>query len=138
MELNAFLYLLLDALFGIAIGGVESFIAAKSAATCADFAVTIGTAETRVDADFLHASAELLRKVVVVTVETPIIAPREKHGLFFCHKTHKTIKTFCCVWRLRNRVAAGKQPVSVLSFAKTRCVFCKFCMFCDNYLFGLV
>ena len=77
MEFNAFFNLLLNAFLWLAIGGIESGIAAKSTSSRADFAVTIGTTESRINADFLHTPSELLREVVTVTVESPIIAPRE-------------------------------------------------------------
>ena len=81
MKLNTFLNLLLNALFWPTIRRVEGLIAAKSATTCADFAIAIRAAEARVDADFLHTPAKLLREVVAVAVETPIVAPRKGHGL---------------------------------------------------------
>ena len=81
MEFNAFFNLLLDAFLGLAIGGVESGIAAKSTTPCADFAITIGTAEACIDTNFLHTTTELLREVVAVTIESPLVAPREVHGL---------------------------------------------------------
>ena len=81
MELNAFLDLLLDGLFWPTIGWVESLIAAKGTATRADFPVTIRTTEARVDADFLHTSAKLLREVVAVAVESSVVTPRVCHGL---------------------------------------------------------
>jgi hypothetical protein len=81
MKLNTFLNLLLNALFCPTIRRIEGLIAAKSTATRADFPVTIRTTETRVDADFLHTPTKLLREVVAVAVETPIVAPRRGHGL---------------------------------------------------------
>jgi hypothetical protein len=81
MKLNTFLNLLLNALFWSTIRRVEGLIAAKSATTCADFAVAIRATEARINADFLHATAELLREVVAVAIETPIVAPRKGHGL---------------------------------------------------------
>ena len=81
MELNAFLNLLPDAFFGLALGGIEGGIAAKSTSARTDFAVAVGATEARVDADFLHAPAELLREVVAVTVETAVITPKVGHGL---------------------------------------------------------
>ena len=95
MKLDAFLNLLLDGLLRPAIRWVESLVAAKSTAARADFPIAIGTTEARIDADFLHTPTELLREVVAVAVETPVVAPREKHIVFFCHKTSKTNKT---VW----------------------------------------
>ena len=77
----SFLNLLLDGLLGPTIRWVESLVAAKGTATCADFAIAIRTAEARIDADFLHTPTKLLREVVAVAVETPIVAPRKGHGL---------------------------------------------------------
>ena len=76
MEFNAFFNLLADAFLGLAVGGIESRIAAKGAATCADCPVTVGTTKTCIDADFLHAAPELLREVVTVAVKSSIVAPR--------------------------------------------------------------
>ena len=73
VELDAFLNLLLDALFGPTIRRVESLVAAKRAAARADSSIPIRATEPRVDADFLHASAELLLEVVAVAVETAAI-----------------------------------------------------------------
>ena len=81
MELYAFFDLLSDAFLRLAVGGVESSIAAKSTASRADFSIAIGTTKARVNADFLHPSTKLLREVVVVAVETPIISPGVVHGL---------------------------------------------------------
>ena len=81
MKLNTFLNLLLNALFWPTIRRIEGLIAAKSATTCADFAVAIRATEARINADLLHTPAKLLRKVVAVAVETPIVAPKKGHGL---------------------------------------------------------
>ena len=81
MERYTFLNLLLDGLLGPTIRWVESLVAAKSTATRADFAIAIGTTEARVDADLLHTSPELLREVVAVAVEPPVVAPWIGHGL---------------------------------------------------------
>ena len=83
MELNAFLNLLLDGLLRPTIRWIESLIAAKRTASRADFPISIGAAEARVDADFLHPSAELLREVVAVAVESSIVAPRVNHDILF-------------------------------------------------------
>jgi hypothetical protein len=77
VKLNAFLNLLLDGLLRPTIRRVEGIITAKGAPARADFAIAIGTTETRVDADFLHTPTELLREVVAVAVETPVVAPRK-------------------------------------------------------------
>jgi hypothetical protein len=77
MKFNAFLNLLLDALLWSAIRRIEGLIAAKGTTTCADSPIPIGAAEARVDADFLYTPAELLREVVAVAVETPVVAPWE-------------------------------------------------------------
>ena len=73
MKFYTFLNLLLDRLLGPTIRWVESLVAAKSTSARTDFAVAVGATEARVDADFLHAPAELLREVVAVTVETAAI-----------------------------------------------------------------
>ena len=77
MELYTFLDLLLDGLLWPTIRRIEGLIAAKCAASCTDFPIPIGTTEARVDADFLHTPAKLLREVVAVAVETPFVAPRK-------------------------------------------------------------
>jgi hypothetical protein len=77
VELYAFLNLLLDRLLRPTIRRVEGIVAAKSTASHADFSITIGTTEARVDADFLHTTSELFREVVAVAVETPAVAPWE-------------------------------------------------------------
>ena len=59
VELYAFLDLLTHAFLWLALRRVEGVVATESAASGADGAVTIGTAETRVDADFLYTGAEL-------------------------------------------------------------------------------
>jgi hypothetical protein len=81
MELNAFLDLLLDGLLGLTIGWIESLVAAKRAATCADFPIPVGTAEACVDTDLLHTASELLREVVAVAVESAFVTPGISHGL---------------------------------------------------------
>jgi hypothetical protein len=77
VELYTFLNLLLDRLLGPTIRRIESVIAAKSTSPCADFPIAVGATEARVDADFLHTPSELLREVVAVAVETPVVAPRK-------------------------------------------------------------
>ena len=81
MKFYSFLNLLLDRFLGPTIRWVESLVAAKGTAARADFSIAIGTTEARVDADFLHTSPELLREVVAVAVEPPVVAPRIGHGL---------------------------------------------------------
>jgi hypothetical protein len=81
VKLDAFLNLLLDGLLRPTIRRVESVITAKSASPRADFPIAVGTTEARVDADFLHTPTELLREVVAVAVESPVVAPRKGHGL---------------------------------------------------------
>ena len=73
VELYTFLNLLLDGLFWPTIRRVEGIIAAKSTTSRADFPIPIRATEARVNADFLHAPAKLLREVVAVTVETAAI-----------------------------------------------------------------
>ena len=73
MELNAFFNLLLDGLLGPTIGRIESLVAAKSAASRADSPIPIWATEARINADFLHTSAELLREVVAVAVEAAAV-----------------------------------------------------------------
>ena len=73
MKLNAFLDLLLDGLLRPTIRRVESLVAAKSTSPCADFPIAIGATKACINADFLHTSPELLREVVAVAVETPIV-----------------------------------------------------------------
>jgi hypothetical protein len=80
VKFYAFLYLLFDGLLGTAIGRVEGLVAAEGAASHADFSIPVGTAEVGVDADLLHPSAELLRKIAAVTVETAFVAPGIGHG----------------------------------------------------------
>jgi hypothetical protein len=75
MELNAFLDLLLDGLLGLTIGWVESLVAAKRAASCADFPISVGTTEACIDTNLLHTASELLCEVVAVAVESAFIAP---------------------------------------------------------------
>ena len=75
MKHNALLNLLLDGLLRPTIRRVESLIAAKSTAACADFAIPIGTTEACVDANLLHAAAKLLREIVAITIETSVVAP---------------------------------------------------------------
>ena len=81
VKLYTFLNLLFDGLFWPTIRRVESLVAAKSAPSRADFAIPIRTTEARVNADFLHTPTKLLREVVAVAVESPIVAPRKGHGL---------------------------------------------------------
>jgi hypothetical protein len=81
VELYAFLNLLLDGLLRSTIRRVEGLIAAKSATTRADFPIAIWATEARVDADLLHAPAELLREVVAVAVESAFVSPGISHGL---------------------------------------------------------
>jgi hypothetical protein len=81
VKLNAFLNLLFDGLLWPTIRRVESIITAKSTPSRADFSIAVGTTETRINADFLHAPAKLLFEVVAVTVETPVVTPRIGHGL---------------------------------------------------------
>jgi hypothetical protein len=81
VKLNAFLNLLLDGLFRPTIRRVESLIAAKGTSSRADFPISVGTAEARVDADLLHATSELPREVVAIAVESALVAPRIGHGL---------------------------------------------------------
>ena len=81
MKFYTFLNLLLDGLLGPTIRWVESLVAAKGTAARADFSIAIGTTEARVDADFLNTSPELLREVVAVAVEPPVVAPWIGHGL---------------------------------------------------------
>ena len=76
MKLYAFLDLLPDALLGTAVRRVERVVAAEGAAAGAYRAVAVRTAEARVDAYLLHASAELAREIRVVAVKPPVIAPR--------------------------------------------------------------
>ena len=83
MEFNAFFNLLLNAFLWLAIGGIESGIAAKSATTCTDFPITVGTTESRINTNLLHTPTELLCEVVALTIESPLVAPRESHG-FAC------------------------------------------------------
>jgi hypothetical protein len=77
VELYTFLNLLLDRLLGPTIRRVESLVAAKSTAARADFPIVVGATEARVDADLLNTPSELLREVVAVAVETPVVAPRK-------------------------------------------------------------
>jgi hypothetical protein len=58
VKLDAFFNLLANAFLGTAVGRIESVVATERAAAGTDFAVTIRTAESSVDADFLHATAE--------------------------------------------------------------------------------
>ena len=81
MKFNAFLNLQFDRLLWSTIRRIESLVTAKSAAARADFAIAIGTTEARVDADLLHTPSELLREVVAVAVETPVVTPWIGHGL---------------------------------------------------------
>lgn len=89
VKFDAFLNLLPDGFFRVAVGRVEGRVAAKSAAARADSAVAVGTTEARVDADFLHPSAELLREIVAVTVESAIVAPRKSHSSCFLSQNHQ-------------------------------------------------
>ena len=73
MEFDAFLDLLSDALLWLAIGRVKGSVAAETASSDAEFAVTVRTAESSVDADFLDACTELLCEVVAVGVETSAV-----------------------------------------------------------------
>jgi hypothetical protein len=77
VKLYAFLNLLLDGLLWPTIRGVESFVAAKGTASRADFPIPIGTAESCIDADFLHPSTELLREIATIAIESSFITPRE-------------------------------------------------------------
>ena len=80
MELYTFFNLLLDGLLWSTIGRVKSLVAAKGTTTRADFAIPVRTAEARIDTDLLHPSTELLREVVAVAVETPVVAPGIYHN----------------------------------------------------------
>lgn len=77
MKGYAFFDLLPDGLVGTAVGRVESRIAAKGTAAGAYGAVAVRTAKTRIDADFLHTTAELTAEISPVTVETALVAPKE-------------------------------------------------------------
>ena len=79
MEFDAFLDLLPDALLWLAIRRVKGSVTAEGAATSADLAVTVGTAESSVDADFLDAGTELLHEVVAVGVETSSVEEGRDH-----------------------------------------------------------
>ena len=81
MKFNAFLNLQFDRLLWSTIRRIEGLIAAKGTTTCADSPIAIGTTEARVDADLLHAPAELLREVVAVAVESAFVSPGISHGL---------------------------------------------------------
>ena len=85
MELYTFLDLLTHAFLGAAIRRVESVVAAESTTAGAYLAITVRAAEARVDADFLHTTAEFALEVRAVAVETPIIAPR-KHDFYFLQR----------------------------------------------------
>ena len=85
MKLDAFLNLLSDAFFRLAIRWVEGVVAAEGASTGADGAVAVRAAESRVDADFLDTTAELALDVRGVAVETTIITPRE-HCFYFLQR----------------------------------------------------
>jgi hypothetical protein len=130
VKLNTLLNLLLDGLLRPTIRGVESLITAKSTATRTDFSIPIGTTKARINADFLHPSAELLREITAVAVKTSVVAPGVNHSFCFCHKTNKTLKTIFLGWESTPTgcfPAARRLPRRIqydLSFAL-------FCMFCD-------
>ena len=73
VECNAFLNLLLDGFFWLAIRWIECRVAAKSATARTEFPIAVRAAEPRIDADFLHTPTELLREVAAVAVETAVI-----------------------------------------------------------------
>ena len=73
VKLKAFLNLLFDGLLWSTVRRIEGIVAAKSTTSRADFPISIRATEARVDADFLHTTSELLRKVVAVAVESTAI-----------------------------------------------------------------
>ena len=66
MEFDAFLNLLADAFLGSAVGGVESLVAAEGAAAGADLPITVGAAESSINAELLHTGAEKLLEIVAI------------------------------------------------------------------------
>ena len=114
MKLNTFLNLLPDTFLRFTIGRIESGITTKGAATCADFSVSIGATETCVNADFMYPATELLREVVAVAVESPLVAPRIYHFVsFFVTKPSKPVKTLFWVFgKHANRLLSGGNAVA--------------------------
>ena len=86
MELYSFLDLLANAFFGTAVRRVKGVVTAESASAGAYLTIAVRATEPRVDADFLHTTAEFALEVRAVAVETPVIAPRE-HVAIFCKDT---------------------------------------------------
>ena len=107
VEVNAFLDLLLDGLLRLTIRWVESLVAAKRAASRADFTVTVGTTEACIDTNLLHPASELLREVVAVAVESAFVAPRVNHRILFLSQNQQN--------RQNHLSWSGKQPTGLLS-----------------------
>lgn len=96
-------------IFRSAIGWIEGIVATESTSACADFAIAVRAAETRIDADFLHAATELLGEISIVAVETAFVTPRKSHvfshfgseklGLLMKFSSVKVLrKAFSCVF----------------------------------------
>ena len=83
VEFDAFLDLLADAFFWTAIGGIEGLVAAEGAASRADLAVTVGTAEAGIDADFLDAGAEQRLEVLAIGIVAGHGAKIQKNWDYF-------------------------------------------------------
>ena len=75
MKLHALVNLLRDALRGLAVGGSEGGIVAKSATARRYFPITVGTGKTGIDGHLLHSVAEHTTKICRIGVESSAIAP---------------------------------------------------------------